>query len=114
IATLQGGNRLDGPLGPYKGGVEIPEADYVNVASCLSDMICRDFTFLHPEVLDGKCHVEGGTLRMENTLNPEQFKVFVMPGHQTIRWSNLRKIKSFYDAGGRVIATRMLPTKSAE
>lgn len=114
IATLQGGSHFDGPLGFYEGGVAIPEADYVGVASLLSDTICRDFTFLHPDVLDEKCEVEGETLRMNNTRNPEQFKVIVMPGHQTIRWSNLRKIKAFHDAGGRVIATGMLPSKSAE
>jgi hypothetical protein len=114
IATMQGGNRLDGPLGFYQGGVAIPEADYVEVASILSDRICRDFTFVHPEVLDEKCVVETDTLLMRNTVNPECFKVFIMPGHRTIQWSNLQKIKAFYDAGGKVIATRMLPSKSAE
>ncbi len=114
IATLQGGNRLDGPLGFYEGGVTVPEADYVNVGALLSDTICRDFTFVHPEVLDEKCAVTGASIELSNTLNPERFGVFIMPGHRTIQWSNLQKIKAFYDAGGKVIATRMLPGKSAE
>lgn len=114
IATLQGGNRFDGPLGFYDGGVAVPEADYVDVGSFLSDRICRDFTYLHPEVLDEKCALAGATLRLDNPVNAERFKVFVLPGHCTIRWSNLRKIKAFYDAGGKVIATRQLPFKSAE
>jgi hypothetical protein len=40
--------------------------------------------------------------------------VLVLPGHKTIRWSSLRKIMAFFDAGGTVIATGALPAKSAE
>lgn len=114
IATLQGSNHLDGPLGFYAGGVAVPEADYADIGTDLSDQICRDFTFLHPEVLDETCKVNGSSLWLNNPVNRERFTVFIMPGHHTIQWSNLRKIKSFYDAGGKVIATRRLPSKSAE
>jgi hypothetical protein len=37
-----------------------------------------------------------------------------MPGHRTIAWSSLRKIQEFHAAGGAVIATGELPSKSAE
>ena len=37
-----------------------------------------------------------------------------MPGHETIQWSNLKRVKAFYDGGGKVIATGRLPHKSAE
>ncbi|RYD48626.1 MAG: hypothetical protein EOP85_03190, partial [Verrucomicrobiaceae bacterium] len=114
MATLQGGNVLDGPLGYYEGGIAIPEADYVDVSVILSDTLNRDFTFIHPEILDEKISVEGARLDMENTMNREQFKVFIMPGQTTISWSNLQKIKQFYDNGGKVIATKSLPSKSAE
>jgi hypothetical protein len=76
--------------------------------------VCRDFTFLHPEVLDERCSVKGNLIKLNNQVNHEEYKVFIMPGHKTIRWSNLKKIKQFYDNGGKVIATGQLPYKSAE
>lgn len=114
IATLQAGHRLDGPLGHYKGGVEIPEADYVDVGELLAVELGRDYTFLHPEVLDERCRVEGDALRLNNEVNHETYKVLILPGHKTVCWSNLKKIKAFFDAGGKVVATGTLPQKSAE
>lgn len=114
IATLQAGHYLDGPLGHYRGGVPIPEADYVDVGELLAAQLGRDHTFLHPEALDEKCAVEGNSLKLSNPVNHETYKVMVVPGHKTIYWSNLRKIKAFHDNGGKVIATGTLPHKSAE
>lgn len=114
IATLQAGHVLDGPLGYYKGGVEIPEADYVEIGELLAAEVCRDYTFLHPEVLNEHCRVAGNTLVLDHTVNPETYRVLIVPGHKTIAWSNLKTIHHFYDQGGRVIATGALPTRSAE
>jgi hypothetical protein len=114
ISTMQGGHYLDGPLGHYAGGVAIPEADYVDVGELLATQVGRDFTFVHPEILDGRCGIEGSALKLDNHVNFETWQVIVVPGHQTIRWSNVRKIREFYDKGGKVIATGTLPHKSAE
>ena len=114
IATLQGSHHLDGPLGHYKGGVAVPEADYVDVGELLITQTGHDYVFLHPEVLNEKCKIEGRELVLENKIHAERFKVFILPGHQTIQWSNLKTIKAFYDGGGKVIATGQLPHKSAE
>jgi len=114
MATLQAGFHFDGPLSPYSGGVNVPEADYIYLGELLSTKVCRDFTFLHPEVLDERCAVQGDTLRLNNKINHEDYKVVILPGHRTIRWSNLRKLKEYYDKGGKVIATGQLPSKSAE
>lgn len=114
IATLQGSHHLDGPLGFYQGGVAVPEADYVDVGELLSTEIGRDYTFLHPDVLDEKCKVEGDRLVLPNRVHPGRFSVLVLPGHKTIRWSNLQKIQEFYNAGGAVISIGQLPFKSAE
>ncbi len=113
IATLQASHHLDGPLGYYQGGVTVPEADYLDVGEALI-AAGRDYTFLHPDVLDERCTIEGNELVLKNKVHPGRFRVFVLPGHKTIRWSNLQKIKAFHDAGGRVIATGVLPSKSAE
>jgi hypothetical protein len=114
ISTLQAGHHFDGPLIPYAGGVAIPEADYIYLGELLSTKVCRDFTFLHPETLDERCTVATGSLKLNNKINYEDYKVVILPGHRTIRWSNLKKIKEFYDHGGKVIATGQLPEKSAE
>jgi hypothetical protein len=114
VSTLQAGHYLDGKLGPYKGGVAIPEADYVDISELLATEIGRDFTFIHPDVLDQRCSANGNLLCLNNRINHEQYKVIIVPGHKTIRWSNLKKIKHFHDQGGNVIATGTLPSKSAE
>jgi hypothetical protein len=114
IATLQAGYHFDGPLGPYSGGVNIPEADYIYLGELLATRVCRDFTFLHPEILDERCLVKGDRIALDNKYNHEEYRVLILPGHRTIRWSNLKKIKQFYDNGGKVIATGQLPYKSAE
>jgi hypothetical protein len=114
IATMQAGYRFDGPISPYCGGVNVPEADYVYLGELLSTKVCRDFTFLHPEVLDDRSTVDGNRLKLNNKINHEEYRVVILPGHRTIRWSNLKRIKQFYDNGGRVIATGQLPSKSAE
>lgn len=92
----------------------MPEADYVDVGELLIAKAGRDFTFLHPEVLDENCSILENELVLENKIHPERFSVLILPGHKTIKWSNLKKIKEFYDRGGRVIATGLLPSKSAE
>jgi hypothetical protein len=114
IATLQGSHYLDGPLGFYEGGVAVSEADYMDIGELLIAEAGRDYAFIHPEVLDDNCTLDGNELVLQNRIHPERFKVFVLPGHKTILWSNLKKIKEFYDGGGRVIATGTLPFRSAE
>jgi hypothetical protein len=114
IATLQGSHHLDGPLGYYQGGVAVPEADYVAVGELLAVDLGRDYTFLHPEVLEEKCTLDGNQLVLPNRIHPGRFSVLVLPGHKTISWSSLEKVKAFYDHGGSVIATGQLPFQSAE
>jgi hypothetical protein len=114
IASLQGEHIFDGPVSLYKGSASIPEADYVDVGELLITAVGRDYVFIHPEVLDDSCVIEGNELVMQNRIHPEHFKTFILPGHKTILWSNLKKIKDFFDRGGRIIATGRLPFKSAE
>ncbi len=141
ISTLQGEHYFDGPLGYYKGGVDIPNTDYVDVAKWLTNVAGKDYTFLHPEVLDEKCEIidrrdaiknredainnrgdainnrgdaRRASLHLENRTNWEDFRILIVPSCKTIKISNLQKIKSFYDRGGMVIFTTQLPSKSVE
>lgn len=113
IATLQAAYRF-GVGDPREGGVTPAEADYMAVGEMLSLEVRRDYTFIHPDILDERCRVAQGALRLENKLNPEAYRVFLIPGSKVIRWSNLEKIRRFWEAGGQVIATTALPEQSAE
>jgi hypothetical protein len=113
IASLQAGYRF-GVGTPYLGGIVPEEADYMDLGERLMLDLRHDFTFLHPEVLDATCTVQGAALRLNHPERFEQYRVLVIPGSTTIHLSNLRKIRDFYANGGRVVATTRLPDRSAE
>jgi len=113
IATLQAGSWF-GPGDPYQGCVEISEADYMQVGEALSLGVRRDFTFVHPEVLEEHCAVDGSTITLNNKVNCERWRAFIIPGSLCINVATLRRIKQFYDQGGAVIATTRLPDCAAE
>lgn len=105
--------------GDYPYGVLLPrETDYLGVGSDFSTRIWRDFTFLHPQVLDEKCSVEkrgdDAVLRLNNVSNWEEFPAFVLPGADVVSLANLEKVLAFYESGGRVLATTRLPSMAAE
>ena len=114
IQSLQGEHYFDGPLPFYKGGVEIPKTDYIDVANWLTEDAGKDYTFLHPEVLDEKCIVSGAKLQFQNSVNSDEYSVLIIPSCKTISLSNLKKIKYFNDKGGNIIFTSQLPVYSVE
>lgn len=97
-----------------EGGVLAPENDYMELGEVLYRGMRLDFTYLHPEVMDSKCAVEGARLVLNNRENREEFPVIIVPGSSTIPVATARKLLDFYKSGGTIIATRRLPTKSAE
>jgi hypothetical protein len=125
IHTLQGDHyfydqtgpaNVDGPVDTantfYKNAVK--EIDYIDVANWLTNTAGKDFTFLHPEVLDEKCSFKDGRLHLENQTNSEDYSVIIVPSCRTISIANLKKIFDFYILGGTVIFTTQLPCKSFE
>ena len=114
IATLQAGYHFDGPLKPYEGGIIPEEADYMDVGEYLALHARRDYIYLHPEVLDASCTLDGPCLRLDNASAHEALRVIILPGSKVIHASNLQVIKRFWEQGGKVIATTQLPFKSAE
>ena len=114
IQTLYAGHFFDGPLGWYKGGVEVPGTDYPLISSLLTDEIGADFTYLHPEVLDDRCCVKDGRLVMKNKINTERFKAIILPGIKAISKSNLKIIERAWENGVAVIFTTQLPRESAD
>ncbi|MGM9680241.1 MAG: discoidin domain-containing protein [Eubacteriales bacterium] len=95
----------------FNGSTNGPaDANYMQVGEYLSLTARRDFTYLHPEVLDEKCTVENGVLTLNNEVNTEQFRVVILPGMKSISLSNLEKIYEFWKSGGSVISVGTLPT----
>lgn len=113
IHTLQGGHHLDGALGFYQGGVTIDGTDYNRISQILTDELGRDFTYVHPEVLDDRCTVSDGVLTMTNPVNTEHFTTIILPGVKTISKSNLQKIYDAWKQGALVVFTTQTPSESA-
>jgi putative intracellular protease/amidase len=115
IASLQGGFHFDAPDNKVAGSWAYPEADYLRISDMLTNEVRRDFTFVHPEYLaTDKYSVQGNALHLNNTQNVQDYKTVIIPGGKVMSVETLRKIKQFYDAGGKVIATTLLPSVSAE
>ena len=94
----------------------VPEGvNHQLLSDILSNRVRRDFTFIHPEDLtNGKVTAEGKKLKLNNTVNVQHYKVLVLPGGKVISSAALKAIKGYYDQGGKVIATALLPGRSAE
>jgi len=114
IPALDPAPKINGEASAREGGITPPEIDYQDIGEALFRGLRVDYTYLHPEVLSGKCTVEGHKLVLNNKENREEYSVLFVPGGDTLSVAAAAKIKEFYDNGGAVIATSKLPTKSAE
>lgn len=88
--------------------------DYQDIGEALFRGLRVDYTYLHPEVLADRCVIEGQKLVLNNRENREEYRVLFLPAGDTLSAAAAAKIKEFYDRGGTVIATGLLPTRSAE
>lgn len=114
VQSQYAGHRLDGELGPVRGSVEVEGTDYPEVSRILTDELGRDFTYIHPEVLDDRCSVARGRLRMANKVNWEEFDVLVLPGVKAISLSNMKQVMRAWKHGVRIIFTTQMPSLSAD
>ncbi|SOE23034.1 hypothetical protein SAMN06298216_3426 [Spirosomataceae bacterium TFI 002] len=111
---LAGFFRFDNPDNIRQGFYVAPETDYQTVSGWLSNDIRRDFTFIHPELfLDLKYSIAEGEIQLNNEENFQSYNTLVLTGSKVISVPTLAKLKQFYDRGGKIIATSMLPYKSA-
>lgn len=95
----------------FNGSYNEPaDANYMEVGEELSLNSRHDFTYLHPDVLDGNCTVKNGILSLGGQ-NYENYKTVIITGSKVISLSNLQKIYEFWQSGGSVIAVGTLPTK---
>jgi hypothetical protein len=123
IASLQAEFRFGNWTGPgasassiawsREGGIT-PRSDYIELGEAIFRGLRRDFTFLHPDVLADRCTLEGRQLVLNNAINRERYDVLVVPAADVVSVATARKLREFWAAGGTVIATGVLPEKSAE
>jgi len=97
-----------------EGGIVPPETDYMDLGEMLYRALRVDYTYVHPEILANRCQVESRELILDNQENREAFRVLFLPGGDALSADAARKILEFYRGGGTVIATRKLPSRSAE
>ena len=94
---------------------QTPEnTDYMTLINSIMAYAGHDLTVIHPEVMSEKVSTDDGVLYLNNTVNFERFSVLIMPGMSMISLDNLRKIKKFWEGGGKIISTVELPTKAFE
>ena len=94
---------------------QTPEnTDYMTLINSIMAYAGHDLTVIHPEVMSEKVSTDDGVLYLNNTVNFERFSVLIMPGMSMISLDNLRKIRKFWEGGGKIISTVELPTKAFE
>lgn len=93
-----------------------PEIDYYRLSDVFTRQIRRDFIFVHPDFLATDDYdVTGGMLRrVIPGMEKPSFKVVVMPGGKVMSAETLKKLKLFYEQGGKILATSQLPYMSSE
>ncbi len=89
-------------------------ADYMTLINSISFYAGHDLTVLHPKTLAARCRAEDGVLYLDNEKNKEAFRILVLPATEMISLESMKMIKAFYDCGGKILATGVLPTKAFE
>jgi hypothetical protein len=88
--------------------------DYQGLGESLFRGLHVDYTYLHPDVLVNRAIVGNGKITLNNQENREEYSVLFVPAGDTISAAAAERIRDFYNSGGKVIATGLLPTRSAE
>ncbi|HWB83251.1 MAG TPA: glycosyl hydrolase [Bryobacteraceae bacterium] len=97
-----------------EGGIIPPGTDYMDLGETLFRGLHIDYTYIHPEILDGRTSIANGRLTIDNKENREEFRVLILPGCDTLSLASAKKIQEFYQSGGTVIATAKLATRATE
>jgi hypothetical protein len=118
IADLEAYYHFDAPeyTKEMRWGTFVPyNNDFLAIGEMLLGEVHRDFSFMHPDfLLSDKIKLNGSTLELQNKVNNQTYKALILPGQTVISLKALQKIKAYYDQGGIVIATSLLPSKAAE
>lgn len=118
IADLEAFYRFDAPeyTKEMRWGTFVPyDNDFLAVGELLLGAVHRDFTFVHPDfLLSDKMKINNSGLELENKINSQSYAMLILPGQTVISLKALQRIKAYYDQGGVVMATSLLPSKASE
>jgi hypothetical protein len=114
IAALEGFYKFDVKNHPT-GKMAPKSTDYLVISDLLTNNLHRDFSFIHSQLFAGdEYRVSQKQVILNNKANKQTYKVMILPAGKVISYPALKKLQAFYQQGGKVIATHLLPTKSAE
>ncbi|MES2376916.1 MAG: glycosyl hydrolase [Bacteroidota bacterium] len=114
IAALEGFYKFDVKNHPT-GKMAPKGTDYLVISDLLTNSLHRDFSFIHPQLFTSdKYRVSQKQVILNNKVNTQTYKVMILPAGKVISYPALKKLQAFYQQGGKVIATHLLPSKSAE
>lgn len=99
---------------PYYGGPTCEKNNYLRAGQHLIRELNCDFTFLHPEVLEERCVIEGGRLVLKSDMHFQRYSVVIIPGMKAMSFKTLEKLKSFAESGGTLVALSELPEYAVE
>ena len=115
IESLEAWYEQDCPGRPQIGKDVPPHTDYNRISDMLTGQIRQDFTFVHPQELPGaKYRIQDGKLYLDTKQTAQTYKLLIIPSSKVLSVEALKKIRDFYQAGGKVLATNQLPSQSAE
>ena len=99
-------------------GFEYPSTpfscNYMTVLNTISTYVGQDITLLHPETVNSLCSTQDGILYLQNPFQTQKFRVLILPGADMVSLENLRLVKKFFDEGGKIVATGVLPKLAFE
>jgi hypothetical protein len=90
------------------------DADYMSVINSICLCAGHDVTLLHPDVIARSARPEGDRLRLAGISDEGGFRVVVLPAQRVASLACMRVLRDYFDAGGRIIATGVLPTRAFE
>lgn len=115
IESLEAWYELDNPNRPTIGKDVPPYTDYNRIGDMLTGQIRQDFTFVHPEELQkDKYRIQDGKIFLDTKQTHQAYKLLIMPAAKVLSVETLKKIQAYYNAGGKILATHLLPSKSSE
>lgn len=115
IESLEAWYEQDCPGRPQIGKDVPPHTDYNRISDMLTGQIRQDFTFVHPQELPGaKYRIQNGKLYLDTKQTAQAYKLLIMPSAKVLSAAALKKIRDYYNAGGKILATHLLPSRSAE
>ena len=90
------------------------DADYMSVINSICLCAGHDVTLLHPDVISRSAKPENDRLRLTGMSDDGGFRIVVLPACKVASLACMRVIRDYFDAGGRIIATGVLPTRAFE